>query len=98
MPIKGTVSHGGHTFQYQEESWGTNRGITIFVKGFQGSSVTYKLSPNPHDLRAYNKNQSKFYEQAATEVAKHYDGTHNRWPAPGSTRITVLTEEYHLVS
>jgi hypothetical protein len=68
------------------------------VKGVQGSSVTYKMDPNPHDLRAYNKNQTKFYTQAATELAKHYDATHNRWPAPGAQKITVLTEGYHLVS
>jgi len=56
------------------------------------------MDPNPHDLRAYNKNQSKFYTEAATKLAELYDVTHNKWPAPGAKKITVLTEEYHLVS
>ncbi len=97
MPaVKGTVTHGGKTFKYQEESFGTNRGITLSVTGVAKSNVTYKLDPNPHDLRAYNKNQTKFYQQAAQETAELYDAKLNKWPSGGSKKITVFTETYTL--
>lgn len=96
--VKGTVTHGGKTFKFQEESFGTNRGITLSVTGVAKSQVTYKLDPNPHDLRAYNKNQSKFYTEAATKAAALYDIPTNKWPSPGSKKITVLTETYSLVA
>ena len=96
--VKGTVSSGGKTFKFQEESFGTNRGITMSVNGVAKSAVTYKLVPNPHDLRAYNKNQTKFYTEAATQTAKLYDATGNKWPAGGAKKITVLTETYTLAN
>jgi hypothetical protein len=96
MPaVKGDVSYGGKSFKYQEESYGTNRGITIWAVGVKDGKVTYKFDPNPHDLRAYNKNQATFYKQAATELAELYNATTNKWPAVGK-KITVLTEVYTL--
>jgi len=96
--VKGTVTYGGKTFKFQEESFGTNRGLTMSVNGVAKSQVTYKFDPNPHDLRAYNKNQAKFYTEAAKETAELYNVEKNTWPAPGSKRITVLTETYTLDS
>jgi hypothetical protein len=96
--VKGTVTTGGHTFRFQEESFGTNRGITMSVNGVAQSQVTYKLNPNPHDLRAYNKNQEKFYKELATQLAPHYVVATNHWPAPGALHLTVLTEAYNLVA
>ena len=64
----------GITFNYVEQKSGGSgpgaRGIRIYIAG--GRDQSYKFSPNPHDDPWYNKNQAKFYRQAAEALADAY--------------------------
>lgn len=62
-------------FGYSEVGEGRGpRSIAIYVKGKPNSSVTYSISPNPHNNAAYNNDgQTKFYEILAQALANAYD-------------------------
>lgn len=97
MPaIKGEVTNlSGVTFTYQEQSYGTNRGIKVWI-GSDKTISTYTFRPNPHnaDSKWYNKNQSEFYRLAAKEIGEYH--TQNAaWP-PGETTIRVNNTLYKL--
>lgn len=92
MPgCNGTVTANGNSYKYMEVSYGTQRGISIALQGTAGSSYEFKLSPNPHNSKAYNKKQSKFYEEIATEIA-------GQWPPTVGTKVTGLGIEYTLTT
>lgn len=97
MPgIKGEVSNvSGVTFTYQEQSYGTNRGIKVWISG-NNAICSYRFTPNPHnaDSKWYNKNQPEFYRLAAKEIAE-YHTQHAGWP-PDSTNIQVNNTTYKL--
>ncbi len=97
MPgIKGEISNtAGITFTYQEQSYGTNRGIKVWIGGDQ-AICSYRFNPNPHnaDSKWYNKNQPEFYKLAAKEIAS-YHAENNGWP-PDSHSIAVNNTSYKL--
>lgn len=68
------------TFHWTEASWGNNRGISVYVKGVEKSDIDYKAAPNPHNNRAYNKNQQGFYLAAIAAAAPKYNTEQNAWP------------------
>jgi len=92
--IKGEFTEDNVTFKYGEVSYGTNRGIRISA----GTRVQdYRFSPNPHDDPWYNKNQAKFYLQAAHAIAKLYLESGNQlFPRYGAT-IDVENVVYALL-
>ncbi|AUH01005.1 hypothetical protein PCO86_12730 [Pectobacteriaceae bacterium CE70] len=74
--VSGTLTNykgSGTNFTYVEQKYGGAgagpRGIRI-MSGTRDQ--TYKFSPNPHDDRWYNKNQTAFYKQAAEALADAY--------------------------
>ena len=90
MPgVTGTIEANGNTYKYMEVSYGTQRGIRVALQGTAGTSYEFKFSPNPHDLRAYNKKQSKFYEQAAQGIVAN-------WPPTADMTLTALDSEFTL--
>lgn len=93
MAIKGTVSAGKLTLTYGEMSFGKNRGLSISIDGQEGSRRDYQIAPNPHnaDSKWYNKNQAKFYKEAANAVAKKTKDS-----LPTSLDIEVNDVEYSL--
>lgn len=86
--VSGTVIINNQTYKYQEVSWGKNRGIQ-----FNPGNHVYKISPNPHNNPAYNKNQIKFYNQIAEGVKKEVEksGWKNTF-----TNVKALKESYTL--
>ena len=90
--IKGTVEEGGKKFDYREISSGTHRGIQITEKDTKQSDATHtyylyslgddKKLHNIHYLPAYNKDQTKMYNELAKSLAKKWV-TQSKWPADG---------------
>jgi hypothetical protein len=87
----GTVTANGNTYKYMEVSYGKQRGISVALQGTAGTYYEFKLSPNPHDLRAYNKKQSKFYEEIATDIVTN-------WPPTIGRTVTALGSDFTLTS
>lgn len=85
----GTIKSLGNTYKYMEVSYGTQRGIRIALQGTAGSSYEFKLSPNPHDLRQYNKKQTTFYAEIAQDIV-------NSWPPIAGSTVTGLGSEFTL--
>lgn len=83
------------TYEYNEVKYGTkgggNRGIYVRC-GTRDQE--YKFQPNPHASRQYNKNQSKFYVEAAKAVAGKLTAN-GLLPRYGAV-ITVMGEDYTL--
>lgn len=78
------------TIQYAELGKGGSgpgpRGIKVWIEGLRGVR-SYKLDPNPHHSREYNKNQEKFYEQVAELIGGiRLNGD---WPADDTELGTV---------
>lgn len=86
-----------NSFHYQEESWSQNRGITIKLNGSTRPSQTYKFDPNPHNDPWYNKNQAKFYNQAAQQIGQYFN-KRGSFPRYGTESITVNGIDYKLNS
>ena len=98
--ISGTVKIGTTTYGYAEfkssNRGGGSRGLGIWIQGERGKTTYRKLDPNPHDSRQYNKNQSGFYQQLATEVAT-YHSRNRGFPAEGTTiRLLEFGGSYQL--
>ncbi|WP_042280068.1 hypothetical protein [Candidatus Protochlamydia sp. R18] len=70
------------------------RDITIHRNGVRNSEVTYRISPNPHQNPAYNKNQDKFYKSLAKSIGEYYllnNGTY-----PNNHSVFTLGVNYTL--
>lgn len=86
--INGTLTVGKTTCKYWE-SFPTNasgpgpRSIQISVSRL---NITYKLSPNPHDVPKYNKNQEALYREAAIAFCKMFQ---QNQPVPVAFNFTV---------
>jgi hypothetical protein len=96
MPgLKGSVTYNGVEYTYQEESFGVNRGISVWRKGLAKDLHTYRFGENPHneDSKWYNKHQAEFYEEAAEEIARYVDN--GAYPVDGDS-ITVHGHSYRL--
>ena len=67
----GDIKHGDANVHWAEKTFGNgkSRGITVKYKEGAKPAQSYKMTPNPHDDPWYNKNQGKFYDEAATELA-----------------------------
>lgn len=70
--ISGAVKINGTSYKWSETSWGKNRGMT-----FNPGSHVYQFSPNPHNDPWYNKNQTKFYKSAASQIEEQ--GSEGKW-------------------
>jgi hypothetical protein len=85
-------------FNYREESWSLNRGITITTKGednLDRPPQTYKFDPNPHNDPWYNKNQPKFYKEAATQIGQYFNKK-GSFPRYGTASVTINGIPYKL--
>jgi hypothetical protein len=85
-------------FNYREESWSLNRGITITTKGednLDRPPQTYKFNPNPHDDPWYNKNQKKFYEEAANQIGQYFNKK-GSFPRYDTELVTIHNISYKL--
>ncbi len=85
------------TFGYTEIGEGRGpRWITIHKKGTPNSQITYAISPNPHDNKAYNNDgQEGFYKTLAIEVGKYYLLNKNQYFSKGVINH-LLGENYTL--
>jgi len=97
--IDGNVQKSNTNFHYIEQKYGNqgggNRGIRIYLPG-GGRDQTYKFSPNPHNDKWYNKNQSSFYRQSAEGLADYYLGHQNRFPRYDTFKETIHGVQYTL--
>lgn len=78
------------TYKWMEASWGNNRGMTI-----NPGRMNYQFSPNPHNDPWYNKNQVKFYNEAARQIQQQgnqQQWQQNRWP--NTIRVNVNGIQY----
>lgn len=79
--LKGRITHWETQVDYREvrKPGGGHRGIQATVTLSGGRRFTYCLdiNENPHSVAAYNKNQAKFYQEAAKAIAENVkaDGT-----------------------
>lgn len=91
--IDGTIKINNFQYKWMEASFGKNRGMT-----FNPGKLNYQFSPNPHNDPWYNKNQAKFYKQAAAQVETQ--GNIGKWTSgawPSSIKnITVNKINYTL--
>lgn len=90
--ISGSVTINGQNYKWIETSWGKNRGMT-----FNPGQHVYQFAPNPHDDPWYNKNQQKFYNQAAAAIKTI--GDKEKWTStswPSKINITVHGVDYTL--
>ncbi|WP_155117119.1 serine protease [Candidatus Protochlamydia amoebophila] len=83
-------------FNYREitKSGPGPRCITIHRDGVRNSQVTYRISPNPHGSRSYNKNQGEFYKSLAKSIGEYYllnNGTY-----PNNHSVFTLGVNYTL--
>jgi hypothetical protein len=89
------INVGGVDFDYAEMEFGRNRGIRIWVERQANSDREYKLRPDPHDYRKYNKNkQPQFYLEVAQAIAREYIQGNRQWPPPGTTIYVPLLADY----
>jgi hypothetical protein len=98
----GVAKYQGVEVDFREKTIGNGKSRGITVK-CGSRKQDYKFTPNPHDADAwYNKNQIKFYEEAATQLAKlfHDSNTNaaNRLFPRYGKKITVHNTEYTLAS
>ncbi|QSJ18880.1 hypothetical protein JYQ62_09070 [Nostoc sp. UHCC 0702] len=84
-----------NSFYYQEESWSKNRGITIKLNNSTRPSQTYKFDPNPHNDPWYNKNQPKFYRDAAQQIGEYFN-RRGSFPRYGQASVTINGINYKL--
>lgn len=90
--IAGTMNINGKTYKWMEASYNNNRGFKI-----NPGNMDYKFSPNPHDDPWYNKNQIKFYNKAADQIASQ--GNSGKWVIgnwPSTIKVTVNKIDYVL--
>jgi hypothetical protein len=89
------ITLDGVTFHYGEMSFsGLGRGISMYRKGVAKDNHVYKFKmPNPHDDPFYNKNQGKWYDEAANAIATQVNN--GGWPTDGGT-VTVHGTVYTL--
>jgi hypothetical protein len=97
----GDIKHANVDFHFAEATigGGKTRGITIKASKSPKPAQTYKFEPNPHDDPWYNKNQGKFYAEAATELAKLYVASSKdnpSFPRYDAKKIKVNKIEYKL--
>jgi hypothetical protein len=97
----GDITHNKIAFHFAEASIGNgkSRGITIKATASPKPAQTYKLEPNPHNDPWYNKNQGKFYTEAATELAKLYVASSKdnpSFPRYDAKKIKINNIEYKL--
>jgi glucan phosphorylase len=93
--VRGSVVHNGVVYEYCEESFGVNRGISVWREGRPGDKNTYRFGRNPHneDSKWYNKHQAQFYYDAAKEIARYVDN--GAYPQDGDS-IMVHGHTYRL--
>ncbi|HBY59329.1 MAG TPA: hypothetical protein DEH78_05875 [Solibacterales bacterium] len=98
--IKGKVTVGKTTFEYNEVKYGSagggNRGLKIWRQGVADDTHEYKFSPNPHDSKKYNKKQDSFYLEAATQIATLVNA--GAYPAFNTTLFTFDGIAFQLVA
>jgi hypothetical protein len=86
------IQVGAGEFCYVEVRTGT-RCIKIWTS--PKPPQCYKFDPDPHNDRDYNKNQAKFYRDAATAIAQIYNDN-GSFPRYGKASITVNATTYRL--
>ena len=64
--VAGSFKLGNVIVAYVELKWCKSRGIRVYCKGAFDSR--FKLNPNPHKCKKYNKRQAEFYEELATAI------------------------------
>jgi hypothetical protein len=84
------VEVGGVVFKYAELRTGS-RGIKIWTAGAR--PVEYKLRPDPHESREYNKKQERFYLELATAIGGLFNAAPGAWPPYGTQVHVALTDE-----
>ena len=92
--IKGSTTVNGVVYEYNEDIYGTNRGISIWRKGVSNDKHSYKLNPNPHDDPWYNKHQERFYLDLANEIGESTNL--NRHYPPFNSPVIVHNINYSL--
>ncbi|KGM10607.1 hypothetical protein [Cellulomonas bogoriensis] len=81
-----TVDVNGTIFKYAELRTG-HRGIKIWTEG--ADPVEYRIDPDPHQDREYNKNQARFYAELAKEIGTLYLAANPNAFPPFGTQVTV---------